>query len=214
MTGDVRRASTKQRLFPLVIVLLLLALTACGSDAPTVYRLDKDDVVLAFGNSITFGSGAEKDESYPARLAKLIDRSVTNAGVPGEVSSEGLARLPGVLGKYPPALLILCHGGNDMLRQMDEKAAADNIRRMVKMAKDAGVDVVLIGVPRPGLFVPYAADFYLEIAEEFNIPYDEKTLADIALDGSLQSDPIHPNAKGYDKLARSIAKLLKEAKAF
>jgi lysophospholipase L1-like esterase len=169
-------------------------------------------VVLAFGNSLTYGTGAEMAESYPAVLQGLIHRKVINAGVPGEVTSQGLARLPQLLQKHQPALLILCHGGNDLLRRSGEKQAADNLRGMIRMAKAGGIDVVLIGVPKPGLIVSIA-EFYKEIAKEFDIPYEGQVLADILSTGSLKSDPIHPNARGYHNLAESIAELLKQARA-
>ena len=192
--------------------LFLLILTACGSNTPTIGFLDQEAVVLAFGDSLTFGTGAGDNEDYPARLEQMIARKVVNAGVPGEVTSQGRERLSEVLEEHEPALLILCLGGNDMLRKMDETEAAENIRAMIRMAGDRGVDVLLIGVPRPGL-LPSTAGFYGQIAEEFSIPYDGETLTEILSDGSLKSDPIHPNAEGYDQLARSVAALLKDAKA-
>jgi lysophospholipase L1-like esterase len=190
-------------------ILFLLALTACKKGTPDISYLAPESVVLAFGNSITFGTGAEEGESYPARLEELIGRPVINAGVPGEVTSQGRVRLAEVLDQYHPALILICLGGNDMLRKMGDEQAADNIRAMVKTAKDSGVEVVLIGVPKPGLF-PSAAHFYGKIADEFNIPFEGDALTDILSDGSLKSDPIHPNAEGYKKLAQAIAALLKK----
>lgn len=195
----------------LYTTLFLLIFAACGSDTPTVAHLDKEAVVLAFGDSLTFGTGAGDDEDYPARLEQMIARRVINAGVPGEVTSQGRARLSEVLEEHQPTLLILCHGGNDMLRKMDEREAAENIRAMIRIARDRGIDVILIGVPKPGLLLSNA-DFYRQVAEEFSLPYDGETLTEILSDGSLKSDPIHPNAEGYDRLARSVATLLKEAK--
>ena len=196
----------------LCYVLLILLPTACGNGVPSVSPLDSNAVVLAFGNSLTFGTGASTAESYPAVLEGLIHRKVINAGVPGEVTSQGLARLPEFLDKHQPALLILCHGGNDLLRRTGEKQAADNVRAMIRMANKRGIDVVLIGVPKPGLSVPVAG-FYEEIAQEFDIPYEGGILADILSTGSLKNDMIHPNSRGYAELAQSIASLLRKAKA-
>ena len=191
----------------------LLVLSGCDSGVPRVAKLPADGVVLAFGDSLTYGSGARPAESYPAVLQGLIGRRVVHAGMPGEITSEGLARLPGVLRKHKPNLLILCHGGNDMLRRLAPGNTAANLRAMVRMAKDEGIDVVLIGVPRFGLFLGQSAGLYEEIAEDFDIPYDGDILPGILIKASLKSDAIHPNAQGYRKLAKGIAALLKKSGA-
>ena len=137
---------------------------------------------------------------------------MVNSGVPGEVTGEGLSRLPEVLDKEKPALLILCHGGNDMLRRLDRQKTANNLRTMIRLARERGVAVVLIAVPAPGLS-PSPPSFYREIAVEMDLPIEEETLIKVLSDGSLKSDYIHPNAAGYRKLAESIAALLKKSGA-
>lgn len=190
---------------------LLLWLAACGSGAK-LPKLSKEAKVLAFGDSLTFGTGADSTQSYPSVLQGLIGREVINAGVPGETSAEGLERLPALLDEHQPALLILCHGGNDFLRGMSEQQAANNIRAMVKLAKDRGIGVVLIAVPKFGLmFSP--PEFYAKIAEEFSIPFDTGTLSKIIRETSLKSDAVHPNGSGYRLLAEAVVDRLKVAGA-
>lgn len=187
------------------------ALAGCGK-APKLERLDANATVLAFGDSITFGTGAPEDQSYPAVLQRLIGRKVIGAGVPGEVSKEGLARLPEALDEFKPQLLILCHGGNDFLRKLGEQNAAANVRAMVKLARDRGIAVVLIATPKPGL-LPSAPEFYAEIAKEFGIPLEDGALKKVLTDNGLKSDLIHPNAKGYARVAEAVARVLKDAGA-
>jgi acyl-CoA thioesterase I len=195
----------------LLAILAVFVLAACQKPAGLPV-LGKSDVVVAFGDSITFGTGAEPRESYPAVLEQMIGRRVVNAGVPGEITAEGLSRLPQVLDAEKPALLILCHGGNDTLRQLSREQAASNIREMVRLARQRGVAVVLIAVPSLGLSVSPAL-MYRDIAKELQIPLEEKTLSDILADGSLKSDLIHPNAAGYRRLAGAVATLLKKSGA-
>ena len=132
--------------------------------------------------------------------------------IPGEVSAAGLERLPEVLDEVKPRLLILCHGGNDMLRKLNLQQAADNIRAMVRLARSRGIEVVLLGVPKPGLILS-AADHYTEIAREMKLPYDENTIAKILSDSDLRADIAHPNAEGYVRLVTAVAVLLKRSGA-
>jgi lysophospholipase L1-like esterase len=194
-----------------LLLLLVAFATACGGP-PKLPRLSQDAVVLAFGDSLTFGTGANPNESYPARLEALIGRKVVGSGIPGEVSAEGLARLSSVLDETRPQLLVLCHGGNDLLRKLDDAQAANNLRAMVRLAKARGAQVLLIGVPKPGL-LPSPADFYEDIAREFKLPYEGAALRKVLTDNALKSDLVHPNAAGYAKLAEAVAALLKKAGA-
>ncbi len=193
------------------LLLLALALAACGK-VPQVEPLSPNDTVLAFGDSLTFGTGAAPSESYPAQLGALIGRKVINAGVPGEVSADGLARLPELLEEHKPKLLILCHGGNDFLRKQPEAVAAGNIRAMIRLAKAQRVDVVLLATPKPGLSIA-PPDFYADIAKEFAIPFNDGVLKEVLRDNALKSDLVHPNARGYAVVAEALATLLKKAKA-
>ena len=187
-------------------------LSGCGDRPPPLPRLEPNAIVLAFGDSLTHGTGASHSESYPAVLERLIGRRVVAAGVPGEVSQAGLARLPEVLEQVQPRLLILCHGGNDFLRKLPETQAAANVREMVKLARDRGIAVLLVGVPKLGLTAS-PAPFYSDIANEFRIPYEGSVLKSVLTDNELKSDWVHPNAKGYARIAQSLAHLLKLAKA-
>ena len=191
---------------------MLLLLFACSDAPPPLPRLGADDVVLAFGDSITHGTGARPEESYPEVLAQLIGRQVVGAGVPGEITAIGVQRLPEVLDEVKPKILLLCLGGNDMLRKVESVATESNLRTMVRMARDRGVAVVLIAVPKPALFGGNAS-FYQAIAREDDLHLESEILKDILYDNEFKADPIHPNAKGYRRLAEAIAELLRKAGA-
>lgn len=203
----------RRRAFGLCALLLAFALSAgCGDDAPRLPRLGPNDVIVAFGDSLTYGTGAAEHESYPAVLAQLIGRPVVRAGVPGEVTAQGLRRLPSVLDEHRPRLVIVCLGGNDMLRKVASAEIKRNLGRMLKELRQRGISAVLVGVPRPALLTS-AADFYGELAREFSVPYEGKVVTSVLYSAGMKSDPIHPNAKGYRKMAEALAKLLREAGA-
>jgi lysophospholipase L1-like esterase len=139
--------------FLLLAIIVGIGLTACSTQ-PKLPALSNDAVIVAFGDSLTFGTGSEPAESYPAVLEKMIGRRVVNSGVPGEVTGDGLLRLPEVLEREKPALLLLCHGGNDQLRRLNQQQAANNIREMIRLAQKREVAIVLIAVPAPELLRP------------------------------------------------------------
>jgi acyl-CoA thioesterase I len=196
-------------------VLFALALAApagCGEKIPPLPRLATGDVVLAFGDSLTYGTGAGENQAYPRVLAGLIGRDVVGAGVPGEVTAQGLERLPGLIEEVKPKILLLCLGGNDMLKKLDGAATQANLRAMVQLARERGVGVVLIGVPQPALFGG-TVEFYEKIAREFQIPLEDKILHEVLFDKAFKSDQIHPNEEGYRRMAEAIAELLRKAGA-
>jgi lysophospholipase L1-like esterase len=201
----------KLPVFGLLVIMVSAVLMACTSDARSP-RLASDAVILAFGDSLTFGTGALAAESYPAILERMVGRRVVNSGVPGEITSEGLSRLPEVLRQENPALMILCHGGNDLIRRLDRKQTADHLRAMIRLAQERGVAVVMIAVPSLGIALS-PPPFYRETAAELRIPLEENALAMVLSDASLRSDTIHPNAAGYRRLAESIAALLQKSGA-
>ena len=197
---------------PAFVLLLVAALASCGESVPRVAPVGPNEVIVAFGDSLTYGTGAAETESYPVVLGQLIGRKVVRAGVPGEVTAQGLARLPQVIEEHRPALMIVCLGGNDMLRRMDEAQVRKNLREIIRAIRARGIAVVLVGVPKPAL-IASAPAFYGELAKEFGIPYEGKVVTDVMYQLELKADPIHPNAKGYRRMAEAIAALLKQAGA-
>jgi acyl-CoA thioesterase I len=193
-------------------LLLLVLLVAGCSERPRLERLPGDAVILAFGDSLTFGTGAGESESYPAQLESLIGRRVVRAGVPGEVTAQALARLPAALDEHAPRLLLLCIGGNDFLRRLGNSQAERNVREMVKLARGRGVGVLLIGTPEPG-FTVTPPKFYSTIAREYGVPYEEGIIGQVLKDSALKADPIHPNARGYRLIAQRVAEHLKQSGA-
>lgn len=196
----------------LLTVWLLVLVSACGGESERLRKLDSDAVILAFGDSLTYGTGAGEEYSYPTQLAEQTGLTVINAGVAGELSAQGRERLPALLEKHQPDLLILCHAGNDIIRKRNLTTAAANLRAMIDMARAQGSEVLLLAVPEPGLF-PAAAGFYDEVAAATATPLLRDTLADILSKPALKADVVHPNQAGYGELTRAIITKLQQSGA-
>lgn len=207
MTGRLRRRA-------LLALGAAALLAACGNE-PKGAALAPGATVLALGDSITFGTGAPPEASYPAVLARLTGWNVVNAGVPGNVSAQALERQPALLQAHAPALVLLSIGGNDFLRQLPEAQTRDHIRQTVAQARAAGAQVLLIAVPRPsmaGALIGSLGDhpLYEELARELSLPLHAKGWSRVLGDANLRSDAIHANAAGYDAFARGLAETLRE----
>lgn len=201
------------RLFRSLFALGFLLLSAgCGDAPPPLTPLLDDATIVAFGDSLTYGTGADDADSYPALLEQSSGITVINSGVPGEISSEGVARLPAVLVEHQPDLVILCHGGNDLLRRRNQTVLAQNLQKMIENIQQSGAEVVLIAVPEPKLTLGVPA-IYQQLAEQYNIPINQSVIRYILKDNQLKSDPIHPNGAGYAQLAEAVHELLIEAGA-
>ncbi|MCP8897857.1 arylesterase [Gilvimarinus xylanilyticus] len=183
-------------------------LAAC-SRGPVLEYLPPDAVILAFGDSLTRGTGAAAGESYPEQLAALIGREVINRGVPGETSAQGLTRLPGVLDEVQPQLLLLCHGGNDILRTLSMTQMQSNLQQMIDLARERDIQVVLIGVPKRSLLLR-EEPIYHELAEQNSLPLLDDIVADVLGESELRSDRVHPNRAGYRQMAEAVQELLLE----
>ena len=207
-------ASVQYRCFNrcFALVGLILIASACNKPA-SLPLLSESAVIVAFGDSLTYGTGVGAGDDYPAILARLTAREVINEGVQGEISSAGLARLPRVLEEYRPELLILIHGGNDMLRNLPAAQTRANLEAMIELAHQRDVAVVMLGVPEPRLFLLSSAEFYEAVAEKAQVPIDLDLLPDILADNDLKSDMIHPNREGYRRMAESLHALLLEGGA-
>ena len=193
------------------IVFLLIALSGCTPSK--LEPLPQNGTILAFGDSLTAGVGVTKDNSYPSALAELSGLTVINSGVSGETTAEGLKRLQEVLDNIKPDLLILLEGGNDILRNKSLSETKANLASMIELAQRNKIPVVLIGVPQKALF-SNSAPLYGELADEYQLVFDDSLIADLQRSPSFKSDYVHFNEKGYRKMATAIYELLKEEGAF
>jgi acyl-CoA thioesterase-1 len=169
--------------------------------------------ILALGDSLTAGFGLAADEAFPARLqAKLaglgVAAEVINAGVSGDTTAGGLARLDWALADHPGYAIVEL-GANDMLRGLDPQQAKANLDRILTRLAAAQVKALLAGMQALGNWGrDYAAEFaaiYPALAEKHHVPLYPFFLDGMALDLALTlQDGLHPNAKGVEIIVDRI----------
>jgi acyl-CoA thioesterase I len=170
--------------------------------------------VLVLGDSLSAEYGLARGAGWVSLLEKRlkenkIDANVVNASISGETTSGGKARLPSLLDKYRPNLVILELGGNDGLRGLPVAATQANIRAMVTASKKAKAKVLLVGMQIPPNYGrDYAENFsrlYTATARETGIPLVPFLLAEIADKPQLfQADRIHPTAEAHPIMLNNI----------
>lgn len=168
-----------------------------------------DEVVIAaLGDSLTQGYGLPADQGFVPQLEMWLQAQghevrLINAGVSGDTTAGGLARIGWTLTEDVQALIVTL-GGNDLLRGLPPETARANLAGILQAAEEAGVTVLLIGMEAPLNYGPdYKAAFdaiYPDLAAEFGTLYAESFLAPVTaapdLRAVLQADGIHPNAAG------------------
>jgi len=184
-----------------------------ASGAATECRL------AVLGDSLAAGYGVAMADAFPTRLeaalrAEAVDCAVINAGVSGDTSAGGLARLDWVLGDQPTHLLVEL-GGNDALRAIPTDTLEANLAGIIEGAQAAGVEVMLAGMLAPPNLGPrYARAFeavFPALAERYGVP-----LYPFFLDGAIQDpalmqgDGIHPNARGVAVIVERMAPAVRD----
>ncbi len=192
------------------LLLLFLACGGCHSPASIPERWDRPAIVF-LGDSLTAGQGVDRSQAYPALVEERMRRAgfdfpVVNAGISGDSTDNGLARLDKIL-RYPVAVLFVELGANDALvhhRSPDE--IRSNLARIVVRGRAAKASVVLAGMRIP-LWFPedYRRGFeevYPSLAREYDLPLVSFLLEGVGGDPRFnQGDGIHPNAEGYRLVA-------------
>lgn len=166
--------------------------------------------VLVLGDSISAAYGIPRERGWVALLQqKLSGREVINASISGETTEGGNARLPALLNKHQPAVVVIELGGNDGLRGFQIQRIRDNLAQMVQRSQAAGARVLLVGMKIPPNYgLRYTSDFaesYTLTAQRFDIPLVPFVLQGVATDPELmQDDGIHPRAEGQQRLLDNI----------
>lgn len=172
--------------------------------------ISNTDSILAMGDSLTYGFLVSAEENYPSQLSKMSGYHVINAGINGDTSGEALERFPRFPENSSIRIMILCIGANDILQRQSMISLRQNIKKMIQMAKEKEIKILLVAVPNFTLFGLSDLDLYEEIAQEESVVLASGILSNILEQPSLKIDQVHPNALGYEKMAEMIYKSLKE----
>ena len=226
----------------LSILVLFLVAAACGpgdraalpakaaapapppaSPAPAPAALeDAEPLVVFLGDSLTAGYGLGGEQAYPALVEKRLEEEgipikALNAGVSGDTTAGGLARLDWLLSQKPDVVVVGL-GGNDGLRGLPLEQADRNLREIVRRCKEAGARVLLLGMQIPPNYGPeYAQGFsemYPKLAKEMDVPLVPFLLEGVGgVAGLNQSDGLHPTAEGQEKVADLVTPYVAEVLA-
>jgi lysophospholipase L1-like esterase len=188
-------------------VLLAIACRSPAGERPIRNAAPSGRSVIAFGDSLTAGYRMPRGQSYPAHLSRLLGVPIVNKGVSGDTTGDALARLERDVLSQDPRVVIVCLGANDMLRRLAADRQFANLRAAIARIQDKGALVVLIGIEgydglTPG--VDYA-ERYRALAEETGSVYVPDLLRGVLSEPALMHDEIHPNAGGYERIARRLA---------
>ena len=173
--------------------------------------------ILAFGDSLTAGLGLPASEAFPAQLqARLkvegIDVKIVNAGVSGDTTTDGLARLDWALADKPD-FVILALGANDALRGIDPKLVRANLDKMIDRIQASGAKILVLGMLAPANWgADYQRSFdsiYPDLAKVHDVPLYPFFLDGVAMNPALnQPDGMHPNERGVEVMVDHIAPLV------
>lgn len=175
--------------------------------------------ILFLGDSLSEGQGVDEEQSFPRLVernlrAKKYDVTIINGGVSGATSASGESRLKWHL-KKKTDIVVLELGANDGLRGLKIPETEKNLRKIIKLAKDKKVKVLLLGLLMPPNYgKKYISDFttmYQHISAVEKIPFLPFLLKDVAgIAEYNQADGIHPNAKGHELVAKGVTEFVEK----
>lgn len=190
----------------LIILFLVISSFFIFRDSKKELPQTRGTTIIAFGDSLVYGYGATEGNDFVSLLSSRIGLPIINAGISGNTTADGVARLKTDVLDQNPRTVIVVLGGNDFLRRVPKSETLKNIRTIVEQIKSTGARVVLIGTSR----LVYDRD-YEDIAKEFDVIFVPHVMDRILNDKKLMSDAIHPNDAGYKIFADTVEPYLIKA---
>jgi len=187
--------------YSVIVLINLLEIEVKNTDS-------KGKNIICFGDSITFGYGAESGEDYPTALAKMVKMPVINSGIDGDTTVEALKRLDSDVISRQPFLVIIEFAGNDFLRAVPKETTVNNIKLMVDKIQAKGAMVAIVDISAGMFLREYRLAFY-NLARQKNTIFVPAVLSGIITNPSMKSDFLHPNGNGYKKIAERVSTAIK-----
>ncbi len=202
---------------PLVVMGLIALLWSpvAPANSPDGENLSADPLrILVFGDSLSAAYGMPESAGWPALLEERLatrerEWAVENVSISGDTTAGGRSRLPDVLERVEPALVILALGGNDGLRGLPPAAMRENLEAMVDAIETAGAETLLLGIRIPPNYGRrYTERFeavYADLAAARELAFEPFFLEDVLLEeGMLMDDGIHPSEAAQPHLLDAV----------
>jgi len=201
-------------------VILSLLLSIIGLN-PAIASDAEPPVLLILGDSLSAGYGMDREQSWVSLLDTRLKEGgysyrIFNSSISGDTSQGGLARLPRLLERYQPEIVIIELGANDGLRGIDPLVTRENLTRMIEQSQAVGARVLLAGIKLPpnygDAYLQKFESIYPDLAREFDTLLVPFFMEGVALQPDLlQADNIHPNEEGQPVLLENVWEVLQPA---
>lgn len=205
MFGSLIKSPWKWLIILVVVILLFKYFTS--TNHVIVNNPPRGNHIVAFGDSLTYGTGAAPGKDYPSQLGRMLGLPIINAGIPGDTTSSALERIDEVLDHHPDLVLITL-GGNDLLQKTGKKQLFRQLETIIRRLQSNGALVIIGGIQLP-LFGSNISKGYVDLARQTGAVLVPNIYAGILGHRDLMSDSVHPNALGYTIMARHFAKALR-----
>ena len=201
----------------MAVLFSLFSLQSMAQDADSGAGLaakNKAKTILVLGDSISAGFGIPMQQGWVALLSKELQRNdaktrVINASISGDTTQGGVSRLPGLLAKHQPDLVIIELGGNDGLRGTPIQVITHNLTTLIQLSREAGSDILLAGMQIPpnygGRYTQSFREIFPTLAQQHNtllLPFILQKV--VKKQGLMQADGIHPTAEAQPLILQSV----------
>lgn len=163
--------------------------------------------IVFFGNSLTFGQGAGSGEDFPTLVGRALDVPIVNAGVSGNTTRDAVLRVDKDVLSKNPSIVVVEFGANDLFEHIDSQETNRNFEVILSKIKQTNAKIVILGVKIFLFNVKYETDLQ-SLAKKYNAIFVADILDGITYDNKLRFDDIHPNAKGYQKIAEKLTPII------